>query len=105
MKACPSLARRACGACPRIHERPPMKLQLALALLIVALPTLATGQEKKEVVPLPGTRPLTMEGDLATQMVEGIDRFLLKQIEESVAKREQHWKRDFSSPEAYNKSI
>ncbi len=27
---------------------------------------------------LPGTAPLTMEGDLATQMVDGIHRFLLK---------------------------
>jgi hypothetical protein len=46
-----------------------------------------------------------MEGDLAAQMVAGIDKFLLREIELSVGRREQHWKRDFSSPEAYNKSI
>ena len=82
-----------------------MKSTLAAALLLVALPLVAAGQEKTEIVALPGTEPLTMEGDIAATMVEGIDRFLLKQIDESVAKREQHWKRDFSSPEAYNKSI
>ena len=38
-------------------------------------------------------------------MVAGIDKFLLRKIDESVEKRAQYWKRDFSSPEAYNKSI
>ncbi|HEX7902169.1 MAG TPA: PVC-type heme-binding CxxCH protein [Planctomycetota bacterium] len=37
--------------------------------------------------PLPGTAPLKMEGDLAAQMVEGIDRFLLREIDASPAKR------------------
>jgi dienelactone hydrolase len=55
--------------------------------------------------PLPGTQPLTAEGDIASQMVAGIDKFLLRETDESVAKRERHWKRDFSSTEAYNKSI
>ena len=36
---------------------------------------------------LPGTAPLKMEGDLAAQMVEGIDRFLLREIDASVSKR------------------
>ena len=35
--------------------------------------------------PLPGTKPLTMTGDIASEMVAGADRFLLKQIEESAA--------------------
>jgi dienelactone hydrolase len=46
-----------------------------------------------------------MEGDIAAAMVAGIDKFLLKEIDLSVERREKHWKRDFSSPEAYNKSI
>ena len=54
---------------------------------------------------LPGTQPLTMEGDIAAQMVEGVDRFLLRELELSIGRREKFWKRDFSSPEAYNKSI
>jgi dienelactone hydrolase len=55
--------------------------------------------------PLAGTQPLTMEGDIAAQMVAGIDKFLLREIELSVERREKFWKRDFSSAEAYNKSI
>ncbi|MCH8294270.1 hypothetical protein IH992_24575 [Candidatus Poribacteria bacterium] len=58
-----------------------------------------------EVETLPNTQPLTMEGDLATQMVDGIDRFFMREADASVKRREEHWKRDFSSPENYNASI
>ena len=55
--------------------------------------------------PYRGTQPLTVEGDIASQMIDGVDRFLLREIEQSVEQRARHWNRDFSSPEAYNKSI
>src|SRR5260370_31402330 len=55
--------------------------------------------------PLEGTKPLTMEGDIASQLVAGVDRFLLRKIDESVERRALHWKRDFSSAAAYTKSI
>jgi dienelactone hydrolase len=55
--------------------------------------------------PYPGTEPLTIEGDLAERMVQGIDKFLLGQIEAAKAQREKHWNRDFSSPEKYNESV
>jgi dienelactone hydrolase len=55
--------------------------------------------------PLPGTRPLTWDGDLAARLVEGADRFLLRKTEESVAGRAKHWNRDFASLEAYERSI
>ncbi len=55
--------------------------------------------------PLPGTRPLEMSGDIASQLVDGVDRFLLGQIEKSIGGRAKHWKRDVSSPEKYNASI
>src|SRR5437016_13932677 len=55
--------------------------------------------------PLPGAAALTIEGDIASQMVDGIDRFLMKQIEKAAANRERFWKLDFSSKEAYEKSI
>jgi dienelactone hydrolase len=58
-----------------------------------------------EQQPLAGTQPLTMEGDLTSQLVAGVDKFLLHQIDASVEARKQHWKRDSSSIEAYNKSI
>src|SRR6187401_2764743 len=55
--------------------------------------------------PLAGTKKLEMEGDIAAQLVDGVDKFLLREIEKSVAGRAKFWKRDLSSPEAYNKSI
>jgi dienelactone hydrolase len=81
-----------------------------LALLTALLLTAAgRGQEDpkpiKDGEPLPGTKKLTMEGDIAAQLVEGVDKFLLREIDKSVERRAKFWKRDFSSPEAYNKSI
>src|SRR5438046_3198845 len=70
--------------------------------LLIALLTGAIGAEP---LPLPGTKPLTREGDLAAQMVEGIDRYLMRETAASVEKRKQYWKPDFSSPEAYAKSV
>ncbi len=55
--------------------------------------------------PLPGTKPLTMSGDIASELVAGVDRFLLKQIEESRPGREIYWNRDFSSMQAYHASV
>ena len=54
---------------------------------------------------LPNTEPLTISGDLSAQMVEGIDRFLTREISESVATRPDAWHRDFSSHDAYEKSL
>jgi dienelactone hydrolase len=65
---------------------------------------LAEDRDEK-IVPLPGTAPLTMTGDIASQLVAGVDKFLLRELDLSVERRARHWKRDFSSPEAYNKSI
>ena len=45
-------------------------------------------QQKVSGPPLAGTQPLTMEGDIAAQMVAGIDKFLLREIELSVERRE-----------------
>src|SRR5437868_3381345 len=65
----------------------------------------AVSQQQVSGPPLEGTQPLTMEGDIAAAMVAGVDKLLLREIELSVERREKYWKRDFSSPEAYNKSI
>lgn len=53
---------------------------------------------------MPGTQLLTQQGDLSAQMVEGIDTFLLREIERSVEERQKFWKRDLSSGEACEKS-
>jgi dienelactone hydrolase len=38
-------------------------------------------------------------------MVEGIDKFLMREIERSVDERQKLWKRNFSSRDAYEKSV
>jgi dienelactone hydrolase len=55
--------------------------------------------------PLPGTQPLTLQGDLGAQMVAGVDKFLMRETERSVGERQKLWQRDFTSPEAYVKSV
>ena len=55
--------------------------------------------------PLPGTARLEMQGDITSQLVDGADRFLLAEIEKSVAARARFWKRDFGSPEKYELSV
>ncbi len=50
--------------------------------------------------PLPGTKPLQMEGDLASEMVDGIDRFLLHQIEQTRTERLTEWKTAFAKPDS-----
>ncbi len=55
--------------------------------------------------PLPNTKPLTTKDDLAKQMVDGIHKYLDRRIAESVKDRQQYWKMDFSSNEAFEKSV
>jgi dienelactone hydrolase len=54
---------------------------------------------------LPDTTLLTMQRDMAAQMVDGIHRYLMNALSGSVALRAQYWKRDFTSPEAYADSV
>src|ERR1035441_4340480 len=54
---------------------------------------------------LTGTAPLTAEGDLAVQMVDGIHRFLLHETERQARERAQLWNRDYGSVEHYERSI
>ncbi len=77
--------------------------RMVCTLLLVAIVT--SGNSAAVAQPLPGTQPLELQGDLADQMVAGIDRFLLRELAESVGKRPRHWKRDLSSAEKYNASV
>lgn len=58
---------------------------------------------------LPGTaawqHPQTSVEEMADLMVAGADRFLLAETERSLKTRQAFWQRDFSSAEAYEKSI
>jgi dienelactone hydrolase len=75
----------------------PNRLLYVAALFALALPAAAE--------PLPDTKPLAEQGDLAAKMVEGIDKYLMRELAASVAERKQFWKPDFSSPEGYLKSV
>jgi dienelactone hydrolase len=66
-------------------------------VLVAALPARAE--------PLPGTRPLEEKGDLALLMVEGLHKYLDRETAASVERRKERWKPDFSSVEAYRKSV
>lgn len=48
-----------------------------------------------------GTLPLTEEGDLASEMVAGIDRFLLRELEAAAVKRKETWQPDVSTLTAF----
>ena len=74
---------------------------------ILCLLALASGfiGSAQNVEVLPGTPPLALQGDLSAQMVAGIDKFLSREIEHSIAGRQKSWNRDFSSPAAYDKSV
>src|SRR5262249_49980283 len=52
-----------------------VRMRSCLALLVLSLLSLPARAE-----PLPDTKPLTRSGDLAAQMVEGIDKFLLRDL-------------------------
>ena len=70
----------------------------AIALLLVGIPLLAQDN-------LAGTSPLTMTGDLAAAMVNGIHRFLDRETAAAPQNRARFWRRDYGSPEAYSKSV
>ena len=75
---------------------------ITLAMVIVTLARLPA-----ETTPsvLSGTRPLTLEGDLAAQLVSGIDTYLDRVLTAAPESRARHWQRELSSPEAYVASV
>ena len=83
----------------RRHSAPLAGMVVSLALYAPTLAQEGTGP------PLPGTRALTTTGDIASDMVAGVDRFLLRQTGESKSRRALHWNRNFSSKAAYSGSI
>ena len=78
-----------------------MKNLHSTALFFVCLLSMQVVQAQ----PILNTAPLTLEGDIASRLVAGVDRFLLREISDSIVRREQHWQRDFTSPLAYVKSV
>jgi dienelactone hydrolase len=62
-------------------------------------------REVSDTSPLPGTDLLRLSGDIASQLVAGVDRFLLGEIGASVGKRSRYWDRNLSSVSAYVESV
>lgn len=54
---------------------------------------------------LQGTEPLRLEGDLAAQMVEALDGYVSRAVIDAVDGRAGLWNRDYSSHDAYTRSV
>jgi dienelactone hydrolase len=83
-----------------------MRLLLAsAAVLIASLPISLFAQSEQNaqanrIVVLPNTSPLTLQGDLAEQLVAGADAFLLRKTAESAGQRDKTWPKTFENDEA-----
>lgn len=53
----------------------------------------------------PDSQPLTLQGDRSAQMVADTDKLLARKTAQSIGERTNYWHRDFSSVEAYDKSV
>ena len=77
---------------------------IALILAFVSVCSLVSlAQEASHT--LPGTQPLQADKPLDVLMVEGIDRYCLKEISVAREQRESRWNRDYSSADSYEKSL
>src|SRR6266576_407145 len=73
--------------------------------LTIAATDLLQAAAIQPVRALPGTQPLTWDGDLAERMMDGAHKYVERIIQESVEARRKYWKRDLSSRAAYEKSV
>ncbi len=69
--------------------RPASLLAVILATLVCSVA--AAQNPSKSSEPLDGTAPLKMEGDLSLALIDGVDRFLLKQWDLAREKRHKEW--------------
>lgn len=77
------------------------RLTCLVVMAALLSPSASTAAEKT----LPNTQPLTITQPLDEFMIDGLDRFCLRELAASPARREKLWNRDSSSVEAYEKSI
>lgn len=91
-----------------IKSHSAMRFVTRAVLTIICLNSasqICNAQQASTPKTLSGTKPLNMQGDLASKMIDGIDRFLLKEIQATNDLRQLHWKPDFTSAITFNKSI
>ena len=79
-----------------------MRQRLVIALVFAWLTTPALLNAGD---PLPGTKPLTEPGDLAKQMVDGIHKYLDRELRDAPKKRDELWKEAFATKESLTKAI
>jgi dienelactone hydrolase len=82
---------------PTMNHHPRAALLIGLLLAITSA-ALADG-------PLTGTDPLNIDRPLDVLMVEGIDRFALREIKLARPSRESLWARDYTSANAYQSKL
>jgi dienelactone hydrolase len=73
--------------------------------LVLLLSPLSAPSAVKSSEPLPYTKPLNDDGDLAAAMVAGIHKYLDRELKAAPAKRDELWKPDLASKEALAKSL
>ena len=79
---------------------------LLIAILVGTCASNAVAEKGGETVTrLEGTELLTGLADPAAEMVAGIDRFLMRKLAASVHDRAALWKPDYTSAEAYARSV
>ena len=81
-----------------------MRSTLWLTLILV-VPLPAFAQPDLSLDHMAGTEPLVMDEPLDVVMVRGINYFAERELADSPNRRAAKWNRDYSSPEAYQRSI
>jgi len=77
---------------------------MAVSLVSLAFVPFAAWCEEN-IQTLPGTKPLEWTDNLSVRIVTEAHDYLDRKLSESAAAREKLWHRDFSSKEAYEKSV
>lgn len=83
----------------------PSALMIRRSICVAILAWTASAAAAARAQAPEGTSPLTLETDIASDMIEGIDRFLLKKIDEAASDRADNWKLDFTSNESLQSSL
>jgi dienelactone hydrolase len=78
---------------------------VVLAVAVAGCGIAVAGDSGDPSALLPGTERLEWTDDIASRLVDGVDRFLLREIDLSVERRAQFWQRDLTSAAAYGASI
>jgi dienelactone hydrolase len=73
--------------------------------MVQFVPLAAFGQPEQSLDVFPGTARLDIQEPLDEVMVAGIHRFALRELNASRSARDARWTRDYSSAEAYEKSV